>query len=368
MLLKRLSIINFKNIEHAQLDFEVGINAFVGDNGAGKSNILDAIYYLSMCKSMLSLTDAQNVRHGADFFVADGAYSTQDGRGESIVCSFNKQKYHTKTLKRNTKEYEKLSDHIGLIPVVVVTPQDSVLITQAADERRRFLNSFISQLDSQYLNSLIKYNTLIVQRNKVLKSGGEESMLSIYDEQMRPYAEYIFECRRDLIAQITPLVERFYRALSGDKEQVTLEYISILHHVDYIEAMQEARRKDLANEFTTVGVHRDDMQLSICGYPLRKYGSQGQQKSFLIALKLAQYMLLSEIRQEKPILLLDDLFDKLDAGRVEQLIRIVSGDDFGQIFITDCNRTRLERILSNLESPYRLFDVSDGGIEEKTHI
>ncbi len=360
MLLKRLSLINFKNIEHARLDFESGINAFVGDNGAGKTNILDAIYYLSMCKSMLTMTDGQNVKHGCDFFVVDGEYATSSGRNEAIVCSFTKQRNHTKILKRNTKEYERLADHVGLIPVVVVSPQDSSLISQAAEERRKFLNGFIAQLDSQYLNSLIKYNALITQRNKVLKSGGEETMLAIYDEQLSPYANYIFECRRDIIRQISPLVEKFYHELSGEREEVSLEYRSSLLDSSFEELMNSSRARDLANEYTTSGVHRDDLILKIEGYPLRKYGSQGQQKSFLIALKLAQYMLVSEIRTEKPILLLDDLFDKLDAGRVEQLIRLVCGADFGQIFITDCNRTRLERILSKIENHYQLFDINEG--------
>ncbi len=360
MILKRLSLINFKNIESATFDFADGINAFVGDNGAGKTNILDGIYYLSMCKSMLSLTDAQNVRHGTDFFVVDGSYATSSERSETIVCTFSKQKSHTKTLKRNSKEYERLSDHVGLIPVVVVSPQDSILISQAADERRRFLNGFISQIDSKYLNSLIKYNTLITQRNKVLKSGGDELMLSIYDEQLAPHAEYIHESRRDMIKQLSPLVESFYRELSAEREEVSLTYHSKLQDSTYMELMATARQRDLANEYTTMGIHRDDLTFSIGEYPLRKYGSQGQQKSFLIALKLAQYMLLSEIRAETPILLLDDLFDKLDAGRVEHLIRIVSGDKFGQIFITDCNRTRLQRVLNQMDNQYRLFEMSEG--------
>ncbi len=360
MLLKTLSLINFKNIEEAKLDFEPRINAFVGDNGAGKTNILDGIYYLSMCKSMLSHSDGQSVRHGSDFFVIDGAYSTCEGRSEGIVCTFSKQRSHIKTFKRNGKEYERLSDHVGLIPVVVVSPQDSALISQSAEERRKFLNGFISQLDPKYLNSLIKYNSLILQRNKLLKSGGEESMLSIYDEQLRPYAEYIYNSRRDIVSQIIPLVERFYGDLSGERESVSVEYLSQLSEGDYGDLMVAARRKDLVNEYTSVGVHRDDMTLSIGGYPLRKYGSQGQQKSFLVALKLAQYMLVSERCGDSPILLLDDLFDKLDAGRVEQLILLVSGEEFGQIFISDCNRTRLERILRKIETPYRLFEVEDG--------
>ncbi len=365
MLLKRLSLINFKNISQVQLDFEPGINAFVGDNGAGKTNILDAIYYLSMCKSMLSTTDGQSVRHGADFFVVDGTYLTSDSRTESVVCTFSKQRTHIKSLKRNGKVYERLADHVGLIPVVVVSPQDSSLISLSADERRRFLNGFLSQLDAMYLNSLMKYNALIMQRNKVLKSNPDEAMLSIYDAQLIPHAEYIYSCRANAISRISVMVEDFYAELSGERECVSIEYRSELSKGNYLELMQASRQRDIVNEHTTSGVHRDDLVFSIGGYPLRKYGSQGQQKSFLIALKLAQYMLLETQRCEKPILLFDDLFDKIDAGRVEQLIRLVSGEEFGQIFITDCNRTRLRRILSEMNCRYSLFDIEEGVANDK---
>ncbi|MFR9594225.1 MAG: DNA replication and repair protein RecF, partial [Rikenellaceae bacterium] len=318
------------------------------------------------CKSMLSLSDGQNVKHGTDFFMLDGAYSTPRGRSESVVCSFSKQRTHTKTLKRNGKEYERLSDHVGLIPVVVVTPQDSALISQAADERRKFLNGFISQVDSNYLSSLIKYNALIIQRNKILKQGGDEVMLAIYDEQLAPHAEYIYNCRQGMIEKLAPLVDWFYSTLSGDREKVCLEYNSKMSEASYLELMAAARQRDIVNEHTTVGIHRDDLVFTIGGYPLRKYGSQGQQKSFLIALKLAQYILLGDIVSQTPILLLDDLFDKLDAGRVEQLIHLVSGEKFGQIFITDCNRTRLQRILNQMNTPYRLFEVAEGITQQET--
>ncbi len=365
MFLKRLSLINFKNVAQIHLDFEPGINAFVGDNGTGKTNILDAIYYLSMCKSMLSTTDGQSVRHGEDFFVVDGNYLTSDSHSESIVCTFSKQRTHIKSLKRNGKVYERLADHVGLIPVVVVSPQDSSLISLSADERRRFLNGFLSQLDVVYLNSLMKYNALILQRNKVLKSGADEAMLSIYDEQLAPHAQYIYQCRAKAVSDISVMVEEFYAHLCGEKESVSIEYRSELSKGNYIELMQASRQRDIVNEHTTSGVHRDDLIFSIGGYALRKYGSQGQQKTFLIALKLAQYMLLETSRNEKPILLLDDLFDKLDAGRVEQLIRLVSGDEFGQIFITDCNRTRLQRILNQMGCKYSLFDIEAGSTNQE---
>ncbi len=364
MYLKELSLINFKNIEQTRLDFEVGINAFVGDNGAGKTNILDAIYYLSMCKSMLSTSDAQSTKTHAEFFVVDGSYITSSAKSESVVCTYSRQRGQVKKLKRNGKEYERLSDHIGLIPMVVVTPQDSELIYEA-EHRRKFLNGFISQADSIYLNAILKYNALITQRNRLLKQGGDESMLLIYDEQLRPYAEHIHRARTEVIAEISPLVEGFYRELCGGQEEVQLGYTSMLNDVDYMELMLSARRRDIMCEYTTVGVHRDDMTLSIGGMPLRRFGSQGQQKSYLLALKLAQYMTMSRLRDEKPILLLDDLFDKLDAGRVERLMHIVSREEFGQIFITDCNRTRLKQILGRMDSPHLLFEVSAG--EAKQH-
>lgn len=336
----------------------------VGDNGAGKTNILDAIYYLSMCKSMLTMTDGQSVRHGADFFVVDGSYLSDTERHDSVVCTFTKQRTHTKVLKRNGKEYERLSDHVGMVPVVVVSPQDYALITDSAEERRRFINAFLSQMSREYMQALIRYNALLVQRNKSLKMVGDGSMLQIYDEQMAEYANTIYKYRCDIVEQLSPLVEKFYSALSGDRECVEIGYSSQMQECGFVELMEQSRGRDFSNEFTTAGVHRDDINFSIGGYPLRKYGSQGQQKSFLIALKLAQYILVCRTVGERPILLLDDLFDKLDAGRVEQLIGIVSGEDFGQIFITDCNRTRIERVLSKGDTPFRLFEVEEGNVPQ----
>ncbi|MFI3269522.1 MAG: DNA replication and repair protein RecF [Rikenellaceae bacterium] len=365
MHLEHISLLNFKNIEHAELDFATSINGLVGDNGAGKSNILDAIHFLSMSKSMLPLTDGQSVRHGSEFFVVDGKYRTSSSRQEVISCSYSRQRSAGKTLKRNGKEYERLSDHVGLIPVVVVSPYDTALISDSAEERRRFLNLLISQFDSQYLMSLIKYNALLQQRNRVLKSGGDEQMLQIYDQQLAPHAQLIEQRRRETLQSMTPLVCRFYELLSGGREEVNLEYHSTLTQSDFIELLAASRERDIINGHTTVGIHRDDINFSIGGYPLRKYGSQGQQKSFLVALKLAQYQKVSEAKGEQPILLLDDLFDKLDRGRVEQLIRLVSGEEFGQIFISDCNRERLQSILGKADVEYKIFQVNQGKIADQ---
>ncbi len=367
MFLKSLSLINFKNIAEAKLDFSESINALVGDNGAGKTNVIDAIHYLSMSKSMLLSTDRQSVMHDAPFFVVDGSFTTDSDTREGVVCSFSRQNAKgVKSLKRNGKEYERLADHVGVVPVVVVAPQDIALVYDGAEERRRFLNSFISQLDSSYLNALIRYNATLNQRNTVLKTRGAESMLEIYDQQLAQNATIIHTKRTEIIEAMQPLIEEFYNILSDDKESISVDYSSKLTETPFIELLQEARTKDRAMEHTTVGVHRDDIDLRIAGFPLRKFGSQGQQKSFLIALKLAQYVIVSNHRNEKPILLLDDLFDKLDKGRVERLLSIVGGDKFGQIFITDCNRTRLESILSLSATPYSLYEVTDGTISLKS--
>ena len=360
MYLKKLSLINFKNIREENLEFRPGINCFVGDNGAGKTNMIDAVYFLSMCKSSLSMTDGQSMRHGSDFFLLDGQYLTDEGRSESVVCAFARK--GGKTLKRNGKEYERLSDHVGLIPVVIVSPADTMLISDAADERRRYLNGFISQLDRAYLQALVRYNAVLGERNRLLKISRDEQMLCIYDRQLVEQGGIIHRKRSEIAALLEPEVARYYRHLSSDREQVTLEYRSELNDTPFEELLLKSREKDFVNGFTTAGIHRDDLVLRIGGYPLRKYGSQGQQKSFLIALKLAQYALVAQAKGEKPILLLDDLFDKLDAGRVEQLIRLVGDDGFGQIFITDCNPTRLRTILDKTGDDYSLFTVENGGI------
>lgn len=360
MYLKKLVLINFKNIAQAEITLSERLNCFVGDNGAGKTNVLDAVYYLSMSKSALSMTDGQSVRHGEDFFAVEGTYAGDSGSNDTVNCSFLRRS--GKVLKLNGKEYDRMADHVGRFPVVMVSPQDSVLITDAAEERRRYLNAFLSQLDRDYLASLMRYNAVLAERNRFLKSSSDEQMLQIYDMQLADHAARIYERRRDIIDRMRPLVAEFYRQLSGDREQVEIEYRSELASASMGELLLASRERDIVNGFTTSGVHRDDMSLRIGGYPLRKYGSQGQQKSFLMSLKLAQYRILAEVCGERPLLLLDDLFDKLDTSRVENLLTLVAGDDFGQIFITDCNRSRLETILSRAGEKYALFMVEGGDI------
>ena len=360
MQLRKISIINFKNIADAELELSAGINCFTGDNGAGKTNVLDAVHYMSMSKSSLQMTDGQSLRHGEEFFILDGAYRTDEGKSENIVCSFSRRT--GKTLKRNGKEYDRLSDHIGLIPAVIVSPADTVLISDSADERRRYLNAFISQLDRTYLRAVMRYKAVLQERNTLLKVSRDETMLAIYDAQLAELAAVIYDRRREMVERLRPLTAEYYAALSGDREQVELSYLSDLDEAPMAELLLASRERDFVNQFTTRGVHRDDMVLKIGGYQLRKYGSQGQQKSFLLALKLAQYSIVAEQSGERPILLLDDLFDKLDTGRVEELLRLVAGERFGQIFITDCNKVRLQRVLENAKAEYALFSVCDGEV------
>ncbi|MBQ5396551.1 MAG: DNA replication and repair protein RecF [Alistipes sp.] len=361
MRLKKLLLINFKNLPQAEITLADGINCFVGDNGAGKTNILDAVHYLSMSKSAFTMTDGQSVHHGEEFFVTEGSYLTDTGAMELVNCSFSRK--GGKVLKRNGKEYERIADHVGGFPVVISSPRDTELIMDAAEERRRYLNSFISQLDRAYLASMMRYNTVLAERNKFLKSSSDEAMLQIYDMQLAEHGTRVYERRKEIIERMQPMVAEYYGTLSEDREQVEMVYRSELEQMPLSEVLLRNRERDIVNQFTTAGVHRDDIIFRIGGYPLRKYGSQGQQKSFLIALKLAQYRLLAEATGEKPILLLDDLFDKLDLGRVEKLLALVGGDDFGQILITDCNKLRLESTLERADKEYSLFMVEGGDVK-----
>ena len=360
MRLNKLHLINFKNLAQADIELAEGINCFVGDNGAGKTNILDAVYYLSMSKSAFTMTDGQSVHHGEEFFVIEGSYRGDGGAVDAVNCSFSRR--GGKLLKRNGKEYERLADHVGAFPVVICSPRDTELITDAAEERRRYLNAFISQIDRTYLNAVMRYNAVLAERNRFLKSSSDETMLEIYDMQLAEHGTRVWEMRRDMVERMQPMVAEYYRLLSDDREQVEVSYRSELSDMPMRDVLLRSRERDIFNQFTTSGIHRDDIIFRIGGYPLRKYGSQGQQKSFLIALKLAQYRLLTEATGERPILLLDDLFDKLDIGRVARLLTLVGGDDFGQILITDCNKLRLEDTLARADKQYALFMVEGGDI------
>lgn len=363
MYLERISILNFKNIAEAELEFSANVNCLVGDNGTGKTNLVDAVWYLSMSKSSVGLTDGQSVRHGEEFFMLDGRYSIGGGeRREAVVCSF-KRGGGGKVVKRNGKEYDRITEHIGLLPIVMVSPADTALIHESGDERRRFLNSFLSQTDREYLTAIVKYNHLLQERNRLLKTGvggSFEEILEVLDMQLAEVGTRVHDMRAEMVARLAPRVAEYYAVLSSEREEVEVSYKSELSETPFAELLAASQEKDRICGFTNCGVHRDDIKLEILGFPIRKYGSQGQQKSMLLALKLAQFDIIRELKGVKPILLLDDVFDKLDMARVEQLIGMVSSDRFGQIFITDSNKVRLEGILAKLTENYKLFEVGGG--------
>lgn len=363
MFLEKLNIIQFKNLESVALSFKNKINCFIGDNGAGKTNILDSIYYLSMCKSGFVSSDRQSVMHGKDFFVINGEYKVDNNSFENISCSF--KTIGLKKIKRNDKEYQKLSEHIGLLPLVIISPSDSFIISESSEERRKYLNQLISQIDKRYLSSLVKYNQLLAQRNALLKSiriHQQRDVLDIIDMQISEVGDDLFKKREEVLGSLAPIIEKYYSLLSGDKERVKIEYRSKLSESGMLELLQSTFEKDCANQYTTCGIHRDDIKMSIMDYPIRKYGSQGQQKSFIIALKLAQFDIITQHTNKKPILLLDDIFDKLDLGRVEELINIVYSKKFGQIFISDCNKLRLNSVLEKITDNYTIFSVKDSEV------
>ncbi len=364
MHLKSLSILDFKNIEQADVRFCPKLNCLLGDNGAGKTNILDAIYYLSFCKSFFNSVDSLNIRHGNEFFMLKGDFLRGDDN-ETVSCGYrNGQK---KQFKRNHKIYKRLSEHIGLFPLVMVSPSDSSLITGGSDERRKFMDGVISQYDHSFLDSLIKYNRALLQRNNLLKrfsenGGFDEDTLLIYDDQLCEFGKTIFLKRKEFIGKMIPVFQYFYKFVSGGNEMVALEYNSSLESNDLSEQLSLCRGKDRATQFTNSGIHKDDLNLLLDGYPIKKLGSQGQNKTYLVALKFAQFEFIKNISGIKPILLLDDIFDKLDANRVGKIIELVSQDKFGQIFISDTNRKHLEDIIFRINSENMIYKIADGKV------
>ena len=367
MILRRLSLVGFKNIETGTLEFSGGLNCLVGENGAGKTNLLDAVHYLSMCRSSLGGTDRHSLRHGAGFFLIEGEYTADAGHNLRVACSFSPAGGSGagggKKMKADGKEYERLSDHVGVVPMVMVSPADTFLISDAADERRRWLNAFISQLDRAYLQSLVRYNAVLAERNRLLKyPGASTEILDVLDMQLAAHGDTIHARRAEITERIRPLVAEYYARLSDDREEVSITYRSEVTGSGMAAVLAEARSKDLVSGFSTSGIHRDEIVMRIGGDALRRYGSQGQQKSFLIALKLAQFAVVRDTTGETPILLLDDLFDKLDVGRVERLIGLVEGLA-GQVLISDCNRVRLEGVLQRGGREYSLFEIENGEIK-----
>ena len=362
MRLNSLSILNYKNIHEADLAFSPKINCFIGNNGMGKTNILDAIYFLSFCKSHSNSIDSQNIMHEAEFCLLKGKYSLGD-KAEEIYCGMkHRQK---KQFKRNKKEYEKLSDHIGLLPLVLVSPDDSALISEGSDERRKFVDGVISQFNKTYLNNLLQYNNALKQRNAILKMEVpvDHSVLDLWEDQMVVYGTYIYEQRNKFIDEFVPIFQNFYSFISGGNEQISLTYQSQHQDRDIKERMVLTRERDFALGYSTQGIHKDELEMLLDGYPIKRVGSQGQNKTYLISLKLAQFDFLKRTHKLSPLLLLDDIFDKLDSLRVKKIVELVSDDTFGQIFITDTNREHLDLILRQLNQQASIFIVDNGQIQ-----
>lgn len=361
MILKKLSILNYKNIIQSEVTFSPKMNCFFGNNGMGKTNLLDAIHYLSFCKSHVNTPDSQIINNEQEMCVVQGDYD-YEGRSEEIFCAIrNRQR---KQFKRNKKEYEKLSEHIGLLPLVMVSPADSELIQGGSDERRRFFDVIISQQDKQYLHALIQYNKALLQRNTLLKNQSQDiALYEVLEMQLGMYGQMVYEKRKMLVEDFVPIFNEYYQTICRSTEQVGLNYISQLVNANLPELLAASRERERILGYTAAGIHKDELEMTLNSYLIRRVGSQGQNKTYLIALKLAQFAFLVRKGYTTPILLLDDIFDKLDAARVEQIISLVSGDSFGQIFITDTNRKYLDEILAAMNHDYSLFKVEQGEVQ-----
>ena len=359
MFLNKLALINYKNFDSQNFEFDHKINCFVGPNGIGKTNILDAMYHLSFSKSYFNPVATQNIKHGEDFFVIDGEYE-KDGREEKIICSLKKGM--KKVVKHNGKAYDKLSDHIGFLPLVIISPADRDLIIEGSDTRRKFMDGVISQSDKSYLSSLMSYNKVLAQRNSLLKYFAvnhtfDRTTLSVYNEQMEKYGAEIYTKRVSFLEAFIPIFREQYEVISGGKELVHINYDSKLLDHDLLSLLDGSLDKDRALQYTSVGVHKDDLNFEIEEYPIKKFGSQGQQKSFLIALKLAQFNFIKNQAKTTPILLLDDIFDKLDENRVAHIVSLVDDDYFGQIFISDTHADRTEEVVKTIHKSYKIFKL-----------
>ena len=363
MILEKLSVINYKNIAAATLELSPKINCLIGQNGVGKTNVLDAIYFLSFCHSASTPIDSQVIRHGEEFFMLEGSYD------EDMHIIAAMKKGAKKHFKRNKKEYKRLSEHIGLIPIVVVAPSDTLLIEGGSEERRRLMDMVISQYDRSYIDAMNRYNKALQQRNALLKLEEEpdNDVISLFEEQMAVEGEKIYQRRKAFIEELTPIFQRIHETISENREQVSLTYLSHCQRGPLLEVIQRDRFKDRVVGYSLHGIHRDELEFSLSGHPMKREGSQGQNKTFVIALKLAQFDFLKRTNSKTtPLLLLDDIFDKLDARRVEQIVKLVGSEEFGQIFITDTNRDHLDRILASSEHDYKIFYVDNGEINSKS--
>tara|TARA_B110000503_G_scaffold13262_1_gene18026 strand:+ start:2109 stop:3188 length:1080 start_codon:yes stop_codon:yes gene_type:complete len=359
MVLEKISLLNYKNIETETFEFDPKINCFVGPNGIGKTNVLDAIYHLSFGKSYFNPITGQNIKHGEDFFVIEGQY-LKDERNEKVLVSAKRGQ--KKIIKRNAKAYEKFSEHIGFLPLVLISPADRDLITEGSDTRRKFIDGVISQGDSSYLSTLLSYNKVLTQRNSLLKyfalnNTFNQDNLDVYNEQLHMYGSVIFEKRTAFLSAFTPIFLARYNSISSGLEHVDLWYSSQLKEKGLCTLLEENILKDKMSQYTNFGIHKDDLSFEIDGHPIKKFGSQGQQKSYLIALKLAQFDFIKTQCKVNPILLLDDIFDKLDEHRVEHIITLVHNENFGQLFISDTHKERTENVIKKVGQSYKMFSL-----------
>lgn len=359
MILKSLSLLNYKNFDSKSFTFNDTLNCLVGNNGVGKTNILDAIYHLSFGKSYFNPVASQNIKHGEDFFVINGDYEKEE-KAEKIVISLKRGQ--KKVIKRNAKTYEKFSEHIGFLPLVIISPADRDLISEGSDVRRKFVDNVISQSDKEYLNDLINHNKILAQRNSLLKYFAvnhtfNSDTLEVYNEQLTEYGTRIFKKRDAFLKDFIPIFKLRYQAISNAYESVDLVYKSDLFENELNALLKQVINKDRALQYTSVGVHKDDLQFNIEGHTIKKFGSQGQQKSFLIALKLAQFDFIKKQSGVNPILLLDDIFDKLDEQRVTKIIKLVDDENFGQIFISDTHSDRTEKAVKQVHQSYEIFNL-----------
>lgn len=359
MFLKHLSLVNYKNLDSASFEFDTKINCFVGNNGVGKTNVLDSIYHLAFGKSYFNPITSQNINHDADFFVVEGQFEKLQKEEQILVSAKRGQK---KVIKRNNKPYEKFSEHIGFIPTIIISPADRDLIIEGSETRRKFMDGVISQSDNIYLNKLIQYGKINAQRNSLLKyfaanHSFDRDTLEVYNLQLSDLGQYIFEKRKAFLEEFIPIFNKRYADITKNEEQVDISYKSQLFDSSLASLLEANLQKDMALQYTSVGTHKDDLSFEIEGHPIKKFGSQGQQKSFLVALKLAQFDFIKAISKVNPILLLDDIFDKLDEQRVAHIVALVATDQLGQIFISDTHADRTEAVVKSSKQSYKLFKL-----------
>lgn len=361
-ILEKIVISDFRNIQLQELDFSPNVNCISGNNGEGKTNLLDAIYYLSMTKSAFATSDRFSFRHGTDEFSIAGTYRMENNLTSRFALKMTSK--GEKKVKRDDKTYGKVSEHIGVLPIVMVSPSDISMVSESGEERRRFVNAVLSQMDREYMSALQQYNRLLLQRNKILKEQTpDRALLEVIDMRMSALAEPVFNARKELVERLRPIVKEYYKSLSGGSEDIDIEYDTELSKASLDQILSASYDKDRVLKYTTAGLQRDDFLFTMNGHPIRRCGSQGQQKSFLVSLKFAQYEIMKQNYGFAPVLLLDDVFDKLDMGRISNLLQMVASNDFGQIFITDSNKVRMAGIVDGLTQDRAYFETVSGTFE-----